>query len=360
MKKLIILISVIISFFIFFLFMYFTPRDYEKKYKVDKVEIAEKYNKEKKYYFLNFQYSGKVFEYATSDKYINKRGLISGVEVIKKEDILCLVPKSKSLTTYPLCYKGNEAVDYNLVDINFKYFKNKINETDETYKDIKVNSLNDKTILVWNYKGFNYLNKDGYKQINLLGEDSYKLGLIAKVDNYLLVPDYDSKHSFDKMFIINIKTGDVKEWDLEYEIYFDSYIVGVDNKSVFLFDHKTETEYELRPDKMKMRKVSYKAIINDEWKEVSLGDLNKETTFSNKSVYNYEVINNNLYLTYLTGKAKTLISNKDIKDIIYIEEDTVYYLVEDKLYMYNKEYGEVLLLEYFEWNFNYKNMIYIY
>ncbi len=359
MKKLIILISVIIIFFIFFLFMYFNPRNYEKTYEVDKIKITEKYDKEKEYYYFNFNYKKIDFEYAVTNKYTNKRGLINEVEIINKENLLCIIPKSEYVITYPLCYNGKEFIDYNLIDIEFD-FKKELKIIDDNYKDTHINALNDKTVLVWNYKGFNYLKENNYKQINFLNKDTYNLELVAQAGNYLLTPDYNSEHSFQKMYVINLKNGSLKEWNLEYEIYYDSYIVGVNNNSVFLFDNKNEIEYELRPDKMKMRKVKFKAIIEGEWQNLSLGDLKKKTTFSRKSVYNYEVINNKLYLKYLSGENKILVSNKNVKDIIYVDNETVYYLVDDKLYMYNASYGEILLMTYFEWNFNYQNMIYIY
>lgn len=359
MKKLIILISVIIIFFVFFLYMYFSPRNYEKEYEINKVKITEKYNKEKEYYYLNLNYKKKNFEYASTEEYTTKRGIIKEVEIIEEDNIICLVPKSEYIKTYPLCYKEDTLIDYNLVDIDFKTSKT-IKPIEEDYNDININYLNEKTFLIWNYKGFNYINDTTQKEINILDNDTYNLDLVAKVNNYLLIPDYDSKHTFKKIYIIDLKNGKTEEWNLKYEIYFDSYILGVENKSIFLFDKKNEIEYELRPDKKKIRKVKYKAIIDDEWQNLSLGDLNKGTTFSRKNVYNYEVINNKLYLTYLGGKTNTLISDKKVKEIVYVENSTIYYLVLDKLYMYNKEYGEVLLMDYFEWNFNYKNMIYIY
>lgn len=359
MKKLIILISVIIIFFVFFLYMYFSPRDYEKKYEINKVNITERYNKEKAYYYFNLNYKNKNIEYVTTEKYTTKRGLINKVKIVEDENSICLIPSSEYHQTYPICTKDDAQILYTLTDIGFEH-KKAVKPTTELYKDININYLNNKSFLIWNYKGFNYINEDEQKEINILEKDVYNLGLVAQVDKYLLIPDYDSNHTFDKMFVLDLMTSKIDEWKLEYEIYFDSYIVGVENKSVFLFDKKNKQEYELRPDKKKMRKVAYKAIIEDEWQDLSLGDLNKEIKFSRKNVYNYEVTNNVLYLSYLGGNNKILVSSKDVKEIVHVENDTVYYLVDDKLYMYNIAYGEVLLMDYFEWNFNYKNMIYIY
>lgn len=361
MKKLIILISVIIIFFVFFLYMYFLPRNYEKEYELKEVKITEIYNKEKEFYYFNFNYQGKDFEYLVKTSYTTKRNLISDIKIVEEDEMLCLVPQSEYIDTYPLCFNSSEEyISYNLIDFDFSDYQKEYELTKSNFKDININYLNEKTFLIWDYKGFIFINKGQKKEINILKKDCYNLDLVAQINNYILVPDYDSNYTFDKIYVIDLKNGSVREWELETEIYFDSYIVGTNKKSVYLFDYKNEVEYELRPDKLKMRKVKFKAIINDKWQNISLGDFNKKTVFSEKKAYNFELVNNKLYLRYLEGNTKILLSQQEVKEIVYIQNDTVYYLVGDKLYMYNNYYGEVMLIEYFEWNFNYNNMIYIY
>ena len=63
------------------------------------------------------------------------------------------------------------------------------------------------------------------------------------------------------------------------------------------------------------------------------------------------------FTSNLFGKEKIL--NESPKVIVGQKDDTVYYLKEDKLYMNSPFYGEVLLMSYFEWNFNYQNVIFI-
>ena len=82
----------------------------------------------------------------------------------------------------------------------------------------------------------------------------------------------------------------------------------------------------------------------------------KKEEFSYKSNYHYILEDNNLYLKY--KDIKTLVSN-NITSIVRISNGDIFYLKEDKLYHYNNIKGESLLLSYFEWNFNYNNMIYI-
>ena len=64
-------------------------------------------------------------------------------------------------------------------------------------------------------------------------------------------------------------------------------------------------------------------------------------------------------MNYLDSPIKLKLSNQEITDIVQIEKDSVYYLVEDTLYRYNLKYGETKIMKYSEWNVNYKNLIFI-
>ena len=45
--------------------------------------------------------------------------------------------------------------------------------------------------------------------------------------------------------------------------------------------------------------------------------------------------------------------------LVSYNEDWVYYLKGDSLYANSLEYGEILLMKYFEWNFNYSNVLFL-
>ena len=125
-NKVIILAITFIVLFCFFLFMYFLPRDYEKEYSINKVDIKEKYSKKEAYYYFNMIYDNKNFEFATDVDYVTKRGLIENIQIIEEENITCLIPKAEKINTFPICLKNNEYVDYHLVDYDFKDFDKNI------------------------------------------------------------------------------------------------------------------------------------------------------------------------------------------------------------------------------------------
>ena len=87
---------------------------------------------------------------------------------------------------------------------------------------------------------------------------------------------------------------------------------------------------------------------------------NNNLLFDNKPKENYEIIDNKLYQKI--NEHKILVTDKLVDKIVKedIENNTIYYLSKEKLYMFNNIYGEILLMSNFEWNFNNTNVIYLY
>ena len=129
-------------------------------------------------------------------------------------------------------------------------------------------------------------------------------------------------------------------------------------------DKKTKIEWEVDPKKQRMRKVGTetkegKIYQNGDWEKVNVTKIiNDNSKFITEEIYHYE-IEDGLYVSYLNQPNKKKISNNKVKEIVAIVEDTVYYIVGHSLYSYSEATGENEILSYFEWNFNYKNMIFI-
>ena len=75
-------------------------------------------------------------------------------------------------------------------------------------------------------------------------------------------------------------------------------------------------------------------------------------------MYHYD-INHGLYVSYLENSTRKKISDKEIKEIVAALDNKVYYISGCSLYYYTEATGEVEVMTFFEWNFNYKNMIFI-
>ena len=161
-----------------------------------------------------------------------------------------------------------------------------------------------------------------------------------------MIADYEEKYNFSRVYVINLKNDKYDTWKLDYDISFDSYVLGVNDKSVYIMDQKNKIEYELVPEKKKMRIVASnnkKGIIYVDGKEekISLDVLSSSRkNFTSYTNYHYSLKNNKLYLTYMDHDNKMRVSDHNVTSIISTHNDIVYYLVDDTLYSYSPSDGE--------------------
>ena len=86
--------------------------------------------------------------------------------------------------------------------------------------------------------------------------------------------------------------------------------------------------------------------------------MTKKYYFQSDSFINYYLKNNNLYLK-IDDTQKILI-DKSVNAIIKMDSYKVYYLKNDTLYYFNIHGTYKKLLQYSEWKFNFKDMIFIF
>lgn len=353
---------------IIFIISSLKTKSYSVEYNIDDYAISENYDNQQKIYYYEITYNDIKYNFVYPHKYQKEKKLITEVKNIKEDKYTCLVIESDVINSNPLCSYEKENIDVRLVPDKLKQ---KLQDNFSTaqsssfdYKNYQIFNKEEQ-LLIWSYKGFNYLNKDKIDFIKLFNKDVYEIPLATKINNYLFIPDYEQDYSFNRVYLINLNNNDVKIWKLKYSISFDSRILGINNKSIYLIDNKNKKEYELVPHKQKMRIVASSnkqgVIYNKgEQEKISLNKLISSTkTFTYSNNYNYTLENNNLYLSYLNYPLKTKVSNNKIDAIVSINNDNIYYLVKDTLYKYNLKYGETKLITYYEWQFNNKNLIFI-
>lgn len=351
------------------LYMIYHARDYEKKYWLNDFEIIERFDSKKKIYFFSVKKEDNIWEFTSEHKYITKHKLLQEIVLYETEDTICIIPKSEQLTTYPQCQNNNIQISYHLVSDEMKkslgdsFFQVPKSET-KTYEKIDIKNIDNNIYYIWNYKGFYKITKETQENIKLFEKDIYDISGVSSVGNYLVIPDYKEAYYFNKFYLIQKQDGKTSTWEFKDSLYFDGYFLGSHNNSLFYMDRKTKIEWELDPKKKRMRKVGTetkdgKILRNDDWEKISVTKIiNENQKFTIDETYHYE-IDNGLYLTSLNGQNKKLISKKDVKEIVASINDKVYYIVGHSLYSYEESVGEVEIMSYFEWNFNYKNMIFI-
>ncbi len=332
--------------------------------KVDDYKVKEKYDGE---YHLEIYNEDITFNYDMNKKYSPQRRLIKKIDTYKNKKYYCLYLKIKDYDTQPICYEDNELIDFRLINNNefeqflYNKYKNNITYINKDLNNLNLYYDNGDIYGIWNYKGIDIISKEQLKTINLFENDVYDNDLVTQVDQYLFIPNYNQEHFFNEVYIIDLKSKEQNKWDLNKNIYFESYIQGVIDKKIYLVDKKEEKQYEIDVIKRQMK------IITDEenlgklydlgWKDITMNKLvSNELKFKLKKEEKFIVENDFLY----ERKSKTRLSNILKPNIITMNEKSVYYLSEDILYYYSNELGEVRILKKDEWKYNCLNKIFIY
>ena len=363
MKKLKIFQLTIIVLFAIFIFFFFKPVDYTKEYVVDEIKINESYDKDNDYYYFTLTYNDYTLDYLYESNYKHNRTFIESIEIIEDDDNFCLIPSGNTIEFIPLCVDNDSITYYKKVterlleNIPEEYLQEE-KERNESVDDITI--YNDSyTYLLWDYNGFYYISGDTRKKIDLFDTETYNANLITYTKDYLVVADYDAEYTFNKFYRIDLKNGNVKEFNLDRNIYFDSYFPGYEKNKLYIVDNKEETMYELNVKNGKLERINAKMLYSDEWNSVGIKTLiNSSKKFTYKSNYEYELNEGVLALKY-TNKDITTKIDDEVTYIVRIKDNLIFYLKTDTLYVFDPIKGSTRLLNNFEWNFNFENMIYV-
>ena len=367
MKKLRILILLIIVSFSFFLIAYFKKRNYELSYKIKKYAVTERYIKKDNKYYVTIKNNKDEYFFIIENDYSRKRKLVNNIKLVKNDNIKCLSITFNGEKQTPSCKNRDGYISYRTVDeeikkkLDSKLFKNYKNEKSKEHKNINVNTLYGKKILLWNYHGFYYLSNKKNKEIKLFNNDTYNASLIGQIDEYLILPNYDESYEYKSFKVLNTENLKEKTLKLNDNLSEDSYILGTNEDSIFYYDRKYHQEFEFVPYKNKYRLVNNYIYENGKKKDKSEIYLaNNDAEFKYDTTYSYKLIDGNLYRYNKYNSYSEKITNLNVKEIVKEDNENVYFISDNKLYVYSDKYGDTLLLEYFELNFNYKNIVYIF
>ena len=252
-------------------------------------------------------------------------------------------------------------------------------------RKIYQNNIKEKTyIYIYKYNGFFSISKDSLEQIKLFENDTYINHLGTNIDKYYLIPNYDQKYDYDELYVIDMTNNKVKKRNLKYKISKDSYINGVIDNELYIFDKdelkqykiskkgkkikevgnkedgalyynlkfETKSVYDFRDEELKFKTI--KDYISQVEKNTSINYLQKT-----EDTYYYQTKNNDVYYYNLNSKTKVLLFNQKISDFTLVK-DTLYFISDDTLYSYNFQEGLKKLITYSELSFNSKNRLAIY
>lgn len=354
----------IIILLILLIIFFFIPKNYTKKYKRDNYQIVESYNRKTKRYSLNISKDDKVYEYNFDNKYIGKK-LIKSIETKESDNTSCIINHLKNKDNKVLCISDGNNIDYRLVNnIDLSEYKNNREVKYNKVGNINTYDLLNRNYLIWNYNSFKYIDSNNNGDIKLFNNDYYNISLATIINDYLVIPNYDLQYNYKELIVINLKTKSKESWKLNYDVSFESYVLGTYKDSIYLVDKKNKIEYELNIKKRTMDIIGNenrdgKILVNNKFEKISMLKLiNNIMSFTYDDDQEYVLEGTKLLLK--TKNTKVLVSNLAISKIVYKTNNYVYYLVRDTLYYYDQVNGEVKVMSNFEWNFNNDNVIYIY
>lgn len=400
-------IKLVLEIFILFIalqtIIFVFKKEHTVKYDItnnkEKFAITEKYLNNK--YYIKISNGKHNFSYIVDNHYFKDKKIVDDILFTKEDDNLCIFPLLKKDTLNITCsdkkntysYTSKEDEGSKLVKTlkDKKYKLNSWYDTDKNTKDlgkIKIyqDNLIDNTYLyIWKYNGFYSINNKDLNKIDIFKNDTYVNDLGIVINKYYMIPDYDSKYQFNKIYVYNMKNNKKKVIKSKYDISTDSYINGIVNNKLYLFDKDNLIQYEINPKKRKIKVVGNRdkggLTYNGKFENISIYDLKdrdikfftednylKEvedvTTLKyihkNDNIYYYLDSNNNLYRYDTITKVKVLLFNeKDISFITGIKDD-IYFVKDNTLYVYNLNDGIKKILVYEELSFNIKNRIGIY
>ena len=398
--------QILIIIFVIFLavsFFKYIKKGYIVKYKIEKdnhtFNIVEIYTKNQKKETDNLYIEVRIndikFNYQIYEKF-SKRKVIKDIDYYSDDDYTCIYPTfiddySVDIKCY---YKG---FYYNYLNLKgqsdeLDEFASSIKAYDEDkyiddeekyelYENIKIyyKNLNNKAISFTNLNGLYVLDNE-HKDIHLFDDDIYARKLSGFSSKYYFTAKYDGQHEFKEFYIVDLKSKKIKTIKNNESISINSYVEGIVDGEVYIYDPDNEKQYKINLNKHKIeevkninKKVSYYSGYS--WKYISKAKANSEYYFNdgiNNEFEGYDIINktgnSKSGFYYLFKKTddyyrvyRTSVMNKNIIEYLFDVEDptkvvylndTVYFIKDNSIYYYNQAYGIKRIVEYDELKFN--------
>lgn len=343
--------------FAIYLFLYLRPRDYDYLYKVDDYTVNESYYKEYGTYFFEIEKSDIVSVFHDSLEYHPNHMLVDSVKEIDKN---CILVNYASEYEIKLCNEDG-------VQVSDKYLNgNKVSDDTPIVdaNQLKIYNYNKGSIAIWNYKGFDLYYEKGKSSLNF-NKDILNTELITQYKKYLYIPNYNQEYYFNELYVLDMSNGkyDIIKFE-EYELSFDSRVLGIVGNKIYYLDvkEKKEYSYDIKTQELELigSEIMKAQYYDSQFKEISITKLiNNNEKFKNIDFLDYKVIDDSLYLTFYHSDYIVRLEKKNGIKLLRSYINGVLYLEDDNLYYYDLEKGEILLAKYFEWNFNSDNKIFV-
>lgn len=374
------LIITIIIFLCLKLVFYSLNNNHEVQYNLGNFKVTEKFKLKDKRHIYNFYIENGNYNIAFEiDQNFKKASkIIERIEFFKKDQCLLPIFKRGKIIYDAMCkkqdtiYFANELnKNLNLGNYKTTNFEDKAKGQKYEVNDIYMsNILKNHYLYIENYKGIVLINNN-ISTIKLFDNDVYKKEISTTVDKFYLVANYNENLTFKSFFLINLINGKQREIRSVNAISFDSYIQGVVDNQVYLFDKDSQTQYKIDLDTELVTKVTALKNIkyyDGKWKTMTLKEAMEGKLFNkyysnkfnnyiktdkvNNKYYVYEKQDKyyNVYLINDKNERIYLFKTSDMNSVTYLS-NTICFKLDNSYYLYSNN-GNKKLITNFELEFN--------
>lgn len=374
-------------------------------------EVLTTNSDEKDNYFIDINYNDKSIPFKIYNTYSRKEKIVRKINIFDDGNFMCvkITLESDETPSDIKCIKNNVSYLYSSIkgqdptmdqmisSTDYNISKYQSDENDNFIKDkimgVFPNDFPSKqTLLLEYYKGVYLIGEKVTTQaryIELFNKDVYDKSIQALVGKYYIVANYNDQHEFNEFFVINIDNGSQYTLKTTMQISFNSFVQGTVGNELYLIDKDSKKQYKIDVKNKTVEIVGNEsdgALIysNNEWKTININEVINNTIIFNDTINNtvngetYDKVylfgneengtyylfrsNNGLYdvyALYTKSNVKTyLFSTTDINRV-FINNDYIYYLVEDKLMVYGSDFGNKKILTNNELRYNTKLMYFV-
>lgn len=374
------------------------------KYSIEKensFSVEEKYIKNSKEDYYLFKISDKnnnVFLFDVDNNFNKQKEVIEDVYEIEQNGYYCVAPiyLNNKYYTYPLCVKDNILYSYSSVKdiVDFSEYMKKIKD-DNREKYFKESSkveeegiiLNkdyfddNEALLIYNYKLVSIHFSTFNRTLSFSNVGNYKNTYGTMVGKYYMIPKLSNLAYFDVYYKYDVEMGVNEEISLPKSISKQSYLNGVYNDKLYIFDKSNLVQYEIDPKNNSVKEIGNEkeegfAFRNGKEEKISVYDLNKENIIFSRDLSVYSKISydniyvDNKYAIYEKDGNYYKVYNEYVDNPIFLFKDeninyaefrygNLYYVKDNSIYKYN-EYGSYIMAINNEFKFNYDNIFDVY
>ena len=351
-----IILFLLVIIIVITLFNMFINREvnYSTEYDYEEYHVIESYDKDRDMYLFNISKDSFKYDFDITHKYTKKRKIINSINSFDRDDYKCISINVFNEDSPTICNKDNDYYDNDIT----------LNKEDNLIKEERnVSIYNDSfDYLIWN--GYGYTSLIDNKDYNVLSNESYTNELVYQFKNYIIFADYDQKREFNKFYIYDNNKKTISSWDLKFDISFDSYFLGYIDDDIYLFDVSNQREFRINIEKKRIKKINKGDMVlfyENGRTNININNLiYNQAEFIYDSIYSYYKLNDTLYYKFYKSDKGIRVSDLKIDNILYSNNDIVYYMSGNTLYSYKIHEGEKKLAQSFEWNFDYINKIFVF